>query len=68
MTEMHHNLEISICDPLKHKIDYPIRIVSICLGESIRMIRVNSEAILCGKTCVNRLLKNRQNKDLYDKW
>ena len=37
---MHNNLEISTCDPLKHNMDYPILIVSICLGKSIRMKRV----------------------------
>ena len=35
-----HNFEISTCDPLKHKMDYSILIVSICLGKSIRMKRV----------------------------
>ena len=28
MTEMHHNLEISTCDPLKHKMNHPMLILS----------------------------------------
>ena len=32
MTETHHNLEISTCDPLKYKMDNSILIVSICMG------------------------------------
>ena len=31
------NLEISICDPLKDRMDEFMLIVSICMGKSIRM-------------------------------
>ena len=37
---MHHYLEILTSNPLKHKMDYPMLIVSICLGKSIRINRV----------------------------
>ena len=37
---LHQNLEISLFGPLKHKMVYPICIVSLCLGKSIRMRRV----------------------------
>ena len=37
---MHHNLEILSSDPLKLKMDYPILIVSMCMGKSIKMKRV----------------------------
>ena len=40
-TEIHHNLETSTCDPLKYKMDNPIFIVTICMGRSIRIQRVN---------------------------
>ena len=40
MTEMHHNLEISTCDPLKYKMDNSVLILSTYMGESIRMKRV----------------------------
>ena len=38
--EMHHNLEIFICDPFKLTMDNPILIVSICMGQSISIQRV----------------------------
>ena len=38
-TEIHHNLKISTCDPLKYKMGNPILIVSMCMGESIRIQR-----------------------------
>ena len=37
---MHHNFEISTCDPLNYEMDKSILILSTCLGESIRMKRV----------------------------
>ena len=40
-TEIHHNLGNSFCDPLKYKMSSPILIVSICIGKSIRIQRVN---------------------------
>ena len=42
-TEIHHNLENSTCDPLKYTMDCPILIVSIYMGKSIRIQRVNSK-------------------------
>ena len=33
MTKMHHDLEISTCDPLKYKMDNPILIVSNKYGK-----------------------------------
>ena len=39
-TEIHHNLENFICDPLKYTMDIPIFIVSICMVKSIRIQRV----------------------------
>ena len=38
---IHHNLQIFICDPLKSKMDFPILIIFICLGKSIRTKRVD---------------------------
>ena len=38
---MHHMLKNLTCDHLTEKKDYPILIVSICLGKSIRIKRVN---------------------------
>ena len=40
-TEIRH-LETSTCDPLKYTMGSPILIVSICIGKSIRIQRVNS--------------------------
>ena len=40
-TEIQHNLEKSTCDPLKYTLGRPILIVSICMGKSIRIQRVN---------------------------
>ena len=39
--KQNHNLATSTCDPFKHKIGSPILIVSICMGKSIRIQRVN---------------------------
>ena len=36
-TEIHHNLENSICDPFKYRMGSPILIVSICMETSIRI-------------------------------
>ena len=35
-TEINHNWEILTCDPLKHKMNYPILIAFICVEKSIR--------------------------------
>ena len=41
-TEIHHDLETSTCDPLKYTMGCPLLyIVSICMGKSIRIQRVN---------------------------
>ena len=40
-TEIHDNFENSIGDPLKCKMDNPTLMVSICMGKSIRIQRVN---------------------------
>ena len=40
-TEIHHNLENSADDLLKHTMGSPILTVSICMGKSIRKQRVN---------------------------
>ena len=40
-TEIHHNLEIPTCDPLKYIMDNPILIAFISMGESIILQRVN---------------------------
>ena len=39
-TEIHHNLDVKICDPLKQIMDYPILIAWICMAKSIRIQRV----------------------------
>ena len=39
-TEIHQNLETSTCDPFKYKMGYPILIVTIYKGKSIRIQRV----------------------------
>ena len=36
-TDVHHNLKISTCDPLKYTMSRSIIIVSICMGKSIRI-------------------------------
>ena len=43
--EIHHDLENATCDPLKYTMGSPILIVSICMGKSIRIQRVNSHMI-----------------------
>ena len=40
-TEIHYNLEIPTCDPLKYVMDNPMLIAFICMGKSIRIQRVN---------------------------
>ena len=40
-TQIHHNLENSTCDPLKYTMSTSILIVSICMGNSIRIQRVS---------------------------
>ena len=40
-TEVHHSLENSTCDPFKYTMGRSINIVSICMGKSIRIQRVN---------------------------
>ena len=42
-----HNFENSTCEPLKYKVGSPMLIVSICMGKSIRIQRVNMDS-LCG--------------------
>ena len=39
-TKIHHNLQNSTCDPLTYTMGSSILIVSICMGESIRIQRV----------------------------
>ena len=41
-TEIHHNLETSTCGPLKLELGNSILILSIRLGKSIRIQRVNN--------------------------
>ena len=41
-TEIYHNLENTTCDPFKDTIVCPILVVSICMGKSIRIQRVNN--------------------------
>ena len=40
-TEIYHNLETFTCDPLKYKMGNNILIVSICIGKSISIQRIN---------------------------
>ena len=40
-TKIHHNIENSTFDPLKYTMGSPILIVSICMGNPIRIPRVN---------------------------
>ena len=42
-TEIHHNLENSSCYPLKYKMGSAILIISICMGKSTRIQRVNPD-------------------------
>ena len=47
-TEMHHNLKIPICDPLKYIMDDPTLIVSFCVGVSISTQRDKNEpSVIC---------------------
>ena len=39
--QIHHDLENSTCDPLKYTMSTSILIVSICMGKSIRIQRIN---------------------------
>ena len=43
---MHHNLETLTCDPFKYTMGSPILIVSICMGQSIRIQRVKAGILL----------------------
>ena len=43
-TEICHNLENSICDPLKYTLGSPILVVSICMGKAIRIQLVKYRA------------------------
>ena len=45
LTEI-HNLENSTCDPFKYTMGSPMLIVSICMGKSVRIQRVNTFAYL----------------------
>ena len=40
VTDKHHNIENSTCDPFKYAMDSPILIVSMCMGKSIRQQKV----------------------------
>ena len=40
-TVMHLNLKNATHDPLKYKIESPIRVMSMCMGKSTRIQRVN---------------------------
>ena len=42
MTEIHPFIKIFTCDPLKYKMDNSILNVSMCMGKSTRMKRVNN--------------------------
>ena len=44
-TEIHHNLENSTCEPLNYTMGSPTLIVSICMGNPIRIQRVNYHGI-----------------------
>ena len=55
-TEIHHYSETSTCEPFKYTMDNPILIVSICMGKSIRIQRVNQ----CGE---NKFKENTRNKN-----
>ena len=44
--KIHHNLETSTCDPLKHTMGSPILNVSTCMGTFIRIQRVNKHSLL----------------------
>ena len=50
-TEIHHNLENSTRDPLKYTKDCPILTVSICMGKSISIQRVNIKSNLQIRAC-----------------
>ena len=58
-TEKHHNLENSICNPLKCTMGSAILIVSICMGKSIRIQRVKSLACLFSglSKCETRIVR-----------
>ena len=45
LAEIHHNFKTSTRYPLKYKMGNPILIVSICMGKSIRIQRVNLSGI-----------------------
>ena len=57
-TEMHHNLEISTCEPLKYTMGSPILTVSICMGTSMRMQKVKVYTILI-------LIGNSENNQMF---
>ena len=38
---IHHNLENSSCNPLKYTMGSTVLIVSVCMGKSIKIQRVN---------------------------
>ena len=42
-TEIHHSLENSTLDPIKYAMGSLIFIVSICMGKSIRILRVKGD-------------------------
>ena len=44
MTEMHHNLEASTCDPLKYNMGNSILILSTCMGKCVRLKSINDKA------------------------
>ena len=45
-TEIHHNLENSICDPLKYIMGSSILIVSICIGKSFKIQRIKAKVFM----------------------
>ena len=44
-TEIYHNLENYTCDPLMYTMGSPILMVSICMGKSIKMKRLNNSTL-----------------------
>ena len=55
-----------IFDTSKYIMDHPDLTVSIYMGNSIGLKR--EKDVYYSKTCLKQPLKNRQNKDLNDKW
>ena len=56
---MYHTLETLTCEPLKYTMDSPVLFVSLCMGKSIRIQRVKTDAVIrkkiSGKTGYNAM-------------